>query len=49
MKNKKLYVTLELEVLRLEESCIRTSGEPDAPTATLITGGGIQWQDGWGN
>ena len=48
MNNKKLYVTLELKVLCFDElTFVRTSGEPDAPTANVVGGGAIQWQDSW--
>ena len=48
MEQKKLYESLTLQVIRVDESdCIRTSGEPARPTSILVSGDAIQWQESW--
>ena len=47
--NKKMYEQVDVRITLLKtEDVVRTSGSP-SPTAIIVEGEAIGWQEGWGN
>ena len=47
--NKKMYEQVDVRITAFKnEDVVRTSGSP-SPTAIIVEGEAIGWQDGWSN